>query len=72
MESATTAAINASSGNFTSVWQAADGYGYGVTTIYGETQGQFVDLGKDKADRLNRDTLEVTIDNLVRSLFLSI
>lgn len=70
--SAMTAAINASSGNFTSVWQAADGYAYGVTTI--DSAGSQIDdqtesTEKDKADRLNRDTLEAIIDGMVCLIF---
>lgn len=62
--SAMTAAINASAGNFTSVWQAADGYDYGVTTLCNKSDVQSGYLIKEKADRLNRDILEVTIDDI--------
>lgn len=63
------AAIASSSGTFTSVWQSTDGYGYGVTFT------EIVDFGEDNEgdtssngkDRLNRDTVEVSIDSLVSS-----
>ncbi|GLB35175.1 putative clathrin-coated vesicle protein [Lyophyllum shimeji] len=63
------AAIASSSGNFTSVWQSVDGYAYGVTST------QIVDPGSGSPgddpsqggqDHLNRDTVEVSIDTLLR------
>ncbi|KZT18252.1 clathrin-coated vesicle protein [Neolentinus lepideus HHB14362 ss-1] len=58
------AAIAASASGFTSVWQSADGYAWGVTGI---------DIGRDEeveggkgTDRLNRDMVEVAIDDLHR------
>ncbi|KAL0567040.1 hypothetical protein V5O48_014955 [Marasmius crinis-equi] len=62
------AAIATSSGSFTSVWQSSDGYGYGVT---------FIEVGDDEVvsvegsasgtpDLLNRDTIEVEIEALLR------
>ena len=67
--SAMHAAIAASSGNFTSLWQAGDGYGYGVTGIHVREEsgpGVLEDVSKGKRDRLNRDTIEASIDDLVR------
>lgn len=61
------AAIATSAGSFTSLWQSADGYAYGVTTI--EFQSEGLTLGADdiqgQRDRLNRDTIEAKIDDLV-------
>ncbi|KAK1228476.1 hypothetical protein PQX77_008494 [Marasmius sp. AFHP31] len=62
------AAIASSSGTFTSVWQSSDGYAYGVT---------FIEVGDDEVasvegstagtpDLLNRDTIEVAIESLLR------
>jgi HEAT repeat-containing protein 5 len=65
------AAIASSSGTFSSVWQSADGYAYGVTF------NEIVDLGgiglegdptHGTQDYLNRDDVEVSIDSLVRYL----
>lgn len=62
------AAIASSSGTFSSVWQSADGYAYGVTF------SEIVDLGgigpegdptRGTQDYLNRDNVEVSIDSLV-------
>ncbi|EPQ55802.1 ARM repeat-containing protein [Gloeophyllum trabeum ATCC 11539] len=63
------AAIAASAGSFTSVWQSSDGYAYGVTGI---------EIGRDedaisatsRQDRLNRDSIEVSIDDLYRKPFI--
>jgi hypothetical protein len=65
------AAIAASSGNFTNLWQCADGYAYGVTTItHGISQQADQDplsnFLEGQRDRLNRDTMEALIDDLVR------
>ena len=63
------AAIASSSDTFSSVWQSADGYAYGVTF------NEIVDLGgigaegdstRGTQDYLNRDNVEVSIDSLVR------
>jgi HEAT repeat-containing protein 5 len=62
------AAIASSSGTFTSVWQSVDGYGYGVTSIdIANYDGSIVIGGRpaSKKDQLNRDTIEVCIDELV-------
>ena len=62
------AAIASSSGTFSSVWQSADGYAYGVTF------NEIVDLGgidsegdlsRGTQDYLNRDTVAVSFDTLV-------
>jgi HEAT repeat-containing protein 5 len=57
------AAIASSSGAFTSVWQSTDGYAYGVTFKDHANAGQ---EGAAK-DPLNRDTVEVSVDSLVRA-----
>lgn len=66
------AAIASSSGTFTSIWQSIDGYAYGVTF------NDIVDLGGSDGredpsqvvqDYLNRDTVDVSIDALVRVVF---
>ena len=65
------AAIASSSGTFSSVWQSVDGYAYGVTF------NEIVDLGgigpgdlsRGTHDYLNRDTVEVSINTLVRHSF---
>ena len=64
------AAIASSSGTFTTVWQSVDGYAYGVTSIdvidFGGNSS--ADDGPSKSkDHLNRETVEVSIDALVRS-----
>lgn len=62
------AAIAASSGNFTSLWQTADGYGFGVTGIQLVQEsgpGVLEDVVKGKRDPLNRDTIEASIDDVV-------
>jgi hypothetical protein len=64
------AAIASSSGTFTSVWQSADGYAYGVTftEILDSAGTVFEDSSSsDRMDQLNRDTVEVSIDVLVCS-----
>jgi HEAT repeat-containing protein 5 len=67
------AAVASSSGTFSLVWQSADGYAYGVTF------NEIVDLGgiSSEADPtcgtqgyLNRDNVELSIDNLVHYLFI--
>ncbi|TDL16333.1 clathrin-coated vesicle protein [Rickenella mellea] len=60
------ASIATSSGTFTSIWQTADGYGYGVTSIHcadEEEPGAAAETAREKRDRLNRDTIEVSIDD---------
>ncbi|KAF8889054.1 clathrin-coated vesicle protein [Infundibulicybe gibba] len=63
------AAIASSSGIFTSIWQSVDGYAYGVTfndiIDYGNV-GVEDDPTQGGHDYLNRDTVEVSIDNLLR------
>ncbi|KAF8206326.1 armadillo-type protein [Mycena galopus ATCC 62051] len=61
------AAIAASSGTFTGIWASGDGYAYGVTFIEigGDELEEDGRLGKEK-DPLNRDAVEVAIDNLLR------
>lgn len=62
------AAIAASSGTFTSIWQSTDCYAYGVTDIAvdedlstGATEAQ--------ADWLNRDTINASLDDMVSLVF---
>jgi HEAT repeat-containing protein 5 len=66
------AVIASSCDIFSSVWQSADGYPYGVTF------NEIVDLGgigpegdstRGTQDYLNRDNVEVLIDCLVHHLF---
>lgn len=63
------AAIASSSGTVTSVWQSVDGYAYGVTSmkiadhVGTDSEDTSISGGKDK---LNRDTIEVSVDILVR------
>jgi len=62
------AAIASSSGSFTSVWQSVDGYAYGVTfteVINDSSTGVDGDSVTASHDPLNRDTVEVAIDELV-------
>jgi len=62
------AAIASSSGTFTSVWQSADGYAYGVTFLEildNTSNGPEDESSIGEKDRLNRDTVEVSIDALV-------
>lgn len=69
------AAIASSSGTFTSVWQSADGYGYGVTFNEVVDSGGILvsdDPSQGMQDHLNRDTVEVSIDNLVWSIASSL
>ncbi|KAF8648973.1 hypothetical protein AX16_006087 [Volvariella volvacea WC 439] len=67
------AAIASSSGSFTSVWNTTDGYAYGVTSH------EVVDLGglgvegdsiQGASDHLHRDTVEASIDELLRKPIL--
>lgn len=60
--SATQVAIQASAGNFTDVWLSTDGYGFGVCS--GDaTRAQREALSKKSS--LNRDTVEVFLEDLV-------
>ena len=70
MGSSLQAAIATSSGNFTSLWQTADGYAYGVTTFTIHPDSDPIagpDILQGKRGRLNRDLIEAKIDDLVRS-----
>ncbi|THH07979.1 hypothetical protein EW145_g3009 [Phellinidium pouzarii] len=65
--SALQAAI-ASAGNFTSLWNATDGYAYGVTTLTVEQESDASISAGDlqgRRDRLNRDFIEAKIDDLI-------
>ncbi|KAJ7157551.1 clathrin-coated vesicle protein [Mycena crocata] len=64
--SALQAAIAASSGTFTGIWASGDGYAHGVTFI--EISDELEEDGKKakEKDQLNRDSVEVAIDNLLR------
>ncbi|KAH0586658.1 hypothetical protein H2248_007874 [Termitomyces sp. 'cryptogamus'] len=64
------AAIASSSGNFTSVWQTVDGYAYGVTSNEVGNSALGDDPSQDGQDYLNRDTVEVSIDVLLRKPIL--
>ncbi|GAC76103.1 uncharacterized conserved protein [Moesziomyces antarcticus T-34] len=68
------AAIAASAGNFTSVWEMADGYAFGVTSLQRDAE-TFVSDPVDalnacsataRIDLLNRDLIEVQLDALQR------
>ncbi|KAJ6577043.1 clathrin-coated vesicle protein [Mycena vulgaris] len=64
--SAVQAAIAASSGTFTGIWASGDGYAHGVTFIeIGDELEEDGKKGKEK-DQLNRDSVEVAIDSLLR------
>ncbi|KAJ3824050.1 clathrin-coated vesicle protein [Lentinula raphanica] len=66
------AAITSSSGSFTNVWQSSDGYAYGVTAI--EVSDDSVvanDAAVNGGDKLNRDPVELAIDNLLRKPILA-
>ncbi|KAL4255223.1 hypothetical protein AB1N83_012550 [Pleurotus pulmonarius] len=62
------AAIASSSGSFTSVWQCGDGYAYGVThlDIEGADTAAMDMAESDSRDRLTRDSVETSIDELLR------
>ncbi|KAJ7767277.1 clathrin-coated vesicle protein [Mycena metata] len=64
--SAVQAAIAASSGTFTGIWASGDGYAHGVTFI--ELGDELEEDGKKakEKDPLNRDSVEVAIDSLLR------
>lgn len=63
--SAAQAAIAAQAGQFTSIWQATDGYAFGVTSLLGAREGE----GGVDADEafLNRDRIEMSIESQVRA-----
>ncbi|KAJ7198315.1 clathrin-coated vesicle protein [Mycena pura] len=68
--SAVQAAIAASSGTFAGIWASGDGYAHGVTFIeIGDEIGEDAMAGREK-DRLNRDSVEVAIDSLLRKPIL--
>jgi len=61
------AAIASSSGTFTALWHTYDGYAYGVTAIQADEKTS-ISSGDDSMlskDRLNRDSIEVSIDGMV-------
>ena len=61
--SAAQAAIAAQSGQFTSIWQATDGYASGVTSLLGAREAEG---GVDAEEAfLNRDRIEMSIDSQV-------
>jgi HEAT repeat-containing protein 5 len=60
--SAAQAAIASSSGNLPNVWQAADGYGYGVTSL--RNKGQQAGLTSDNLS-LDADSVESAFEKLV-------
>lgn len=57
------AAIAASSGAFTSVWQSTDCYAYGVTSIE-VNEDLSTDVVEGQGDWLNRDTINASIDDM--------
>ncbi|KAJ3852125.1 clathrin-coated vesicle protein [Lentinula lateritia] len=66
------AAIASSSGSFTSVWQSVDGYAYGVTfTEVADDSVVANDAAVNGGDKLNRDTVELAIDKLLRKPVLA-
>ena len=58
------AAIAASSGAFTSIWQSTDCYAYGVTDIE-VNEDLATDVVEGQSDWLNRDTINASIDDMV-------
>ena len=65
--SAAQAAIAAQAGQFTNVWQATDGYAFGVTSLLGAREG---DGGVDAEEAfLNRDRIEMSIESQVGKFF---
>lgn len=62
--SSTQAAIHASSGSFTDVWQMSDGFGFGVSSHYSGDQKTTTSTGYP--NYLNRDDLEIAIESQVR------
>ncbi|KAF9069763.1 clathrin-coated vesicle protein [Rhodocollybia butyracea] len=66
------AAIASSSGSFTTVWQSVDGYAYGVTfTEVADDSVVANDAAVNGGDKLNRDTVELAIDSLLRKPVLA-
>lgn len=65
------AAIAASSGSFTSIWQSTDCYAYGLTDIdlVDDISGNVVE---GTGDWLNRDTIDAAIDDMVSILSLCV
>lgn len=62
------ATIASSSGTFTSVWQASDGYAYGLTSInslQSESTTSSEQHVSEAQDHLNRDAVDVAMDSLV-------
>ncbi|KAL9935025.1 hypothetical protein V8E36_006101 [Tilletia maclaganii] len=74
--SSTQAAIAASSGSFSTLWSCTDGYAFGVTSLHPSSRARREDdqsaasffsllgLENDAIDRLNRDAVESTLDEL--------
>lgn len=62
--SAVQAAIAASSGTFTSVWEVTDGFSFGVTSLLDDSGVHFPGEESRHA-RLNRDEVDVAIDTLI-------
>ncbi|KAI0054064.1 clathrin-coated vesicle protein [Auriscalpium vulgare] len=62
------AAIASSSGSFTSLWQTFDNYAYGVTSVQiaEETAMESPDDPSVLKYRLNRDSIEASVDDLLR------
>jgi hypothetical protein len=61
--SAAQAAIAAQAGQFTSIWQATDGYAFGVTSLLSAREGEG---GVDAEEAfLNRDRIEMSIESQV-------
>ncbi|SJX63142.1 related to LAA1-AP-1 accessory protein involved in TGN-endosome transport [Sporisorium reilianum f. sp. reilianum] len=68
------AAIAASAGNFTSVWEMADGYAFGVTSLQRDAEtfvsdpvrGLAASSAIARPDLLNRDLVETQLDALQR------
>lgn len=71
--SAAQAAIAASAGQFTSVWQATDCYGFGVTSLFASREtlpdeGTVEDVEDGRKNFLNRDSIEMAIEQDVSLL----
>ena len=56
------AAIASSAGTFTSIWQSVDGYAYGLTSLQ---------VDESPKDWMNRDGIEMAVDEMVRLVILS-
>lgn len=59
--SSTQAAIHASSGSFTDVWQTTDGFGFGVSSYYSGDEKTMTNIGYP--NYLSRDDLEIAIES---------